>query len=459
MKRSEIKKCLYEKYILPTEAERDFFIGVEIEMPIVNLLGKAVDFKIAQSVFDSFIKEYGFNGEKWDDNGVCYSATNEQNGDNISFDCSYNNMELSLGRARCIQEIENRFCEYVSYLNRLFQKSEHILTGMGINPNHEINRKDYIPAERYRMLERYLLNSEKWDIPMYFHKYPDFGAFSSASQVQLDVRRENLTEVLKGFSLAEPIKSVLFNNSVLSPESDLLCARDGLWENSTHGINPHNVGMYDYDLESVDDLLEYICTTSVFCTERNGKYIHFKPMPITDYLETDEITGEYYDNGRYLPVVFKPQEEDIKYLRTYKFEDLTFRGTIEFRSVCCQPFKDAMTVAAFHAGLMNEPERLVDLLENDHVIYHHGYSAAELRKLMNRVKWPEYINRNDLQKLCFSVLDLAKDGLLHRGYGEEHYLNVLYERARTLCSPGRTMLEKQAAGVPMEAIIKEYAAF
>lgn len=459
MERNEIKKCLYEKYIRPTEAQRDFFIGIEIEMPIVNLLGEATNFKTAQTVFNSFVREYGFNEEKWDDNGVCYSAINEQNGDNISFDCSYNNMELSLGRAKHIQEIENRFYEYVSYLNSQLQKSKHILTGMGINPNHEINRKDYIPSERYRMLERYLLNSRKWNIPMYFHKYPDFGAFSSASQVQLDVRCENLTAVLKGFSLAEPIKSVLFNNSILSSESDLLCVRDELWENSTHGINPHNVGMYDCDLESVDDLLEYICTTSIFCTEREGKYIHFKPVPITDYLEADEITGEYYNNGSYLPVAFKPQKEDIKYLRTYKFEDLTFRGTIEFRSVCCQPFKDAMTVAAFHAGLMNEIERLVSLLENDHVIYHHGYSAAELRKLMNHARWPKYIDRNALRELCVSVLDLAKEGLLKRGYGEECYLNALYERTETLHSPGQLMLDKQKAGVPMETIIKEYATF
>lgn len=459
MERNEIKKCLYEKYIRPTEEKRDFFVGIEIEMPIVNLSGEATNFKTVQSVFDSFIKEYGFNEEKWDDNGVCYSATNEQNSDNISFDCSYNNMELSLGRTKRIQEIEERFYKYVSYLNKQFQKSGHIITGMGINPNHEINRKDYIPSERYRMLERYLLNSEKWNIPMYFHKYPDFGAFSSASQVQLDVRRENLTDVLKGFSLAEPIKSVLFNNSILSPKSNLLCARDGLWENSTHGINPHNVGMYDCELDSVDDLLEYICTTSLFCTERDGKYIHFKPIPITDYLEADEITGEYYNNGSYLPVTFRPGKEDIKYLRTYKFEDLTFRGTIEFRSVCCQPFKDAMTVAAFHAGLMNESKKLVKLLESDHVIYHHGYSATELRKLMNQAVWPDYINREELRNLCVSVLDLAKEGLQCRGYGEESYLDALYERARTLRSPGRAMIEKSKAGVPMETIIKEYAAF
>ncbi len=459
MDRDQVKKHLYEKYIFPTEQERSFYVGIEIEMPIVNLSGQAVDFNVAQAAARSFIRHYGFKEVKWDENGICYSATSEQNGDNLSFDCSYNNLELSLGRAVRIQELEQRFHEYVSFLNGELKKTGHILTGMGINPNHNVNRKDYILSERYRMLERYLLQSKSWDIPMYFHPYPDFGAFASASQVQLDVKRENLIATLKGFSLVEPIKAVLFDNSVLSVGSGVLCARDGLWENSTHGINPHNVGMYDCELQSVDDLLEYICTTSIFCVERDGHYIHFKPILITEYLKMNKVEGKYYSNGSYISVVFKPEPEDIRYLRTYKFEDLTFRGTIEFRSVCCQPFRDAMTVAAFHTGLMNEPQKLVTLLEADHTLYHHGYSAAELRKLMNCVEWPGYIEREALRDLCFSVLDLAKKGLILRDYGEEKYLDTLYDRARTLTSPGRKMLEKIKKGVPMETIVKEYASF
>ncbi|MFQ9792099.1 MAG: hypothetical protein ACLRX7_01780 [Acutalibacteraceae bacterium] len=41
----------------------------------------------------------------------------------------------------------------------------------------------------------------------------------------------------------------------------------------------------------------------------------------------------------------------MEYLRSYKFEDLTFRGTIEYRSACCQPVSECMCVAAFHVGL------------------------------------------------------------------------------------------------------------
>lgn len=149
-----------------------------------------------------------------------------------------------------------------------------------------------------------------------------YGLFASASQVQLDVDYEELIMAIRAFSRLEPVKALLFNNSVLLGEhEELACCRDMFWENSTHGINPHNIGMFDCEIESI---------------------------------------------------------EDLDYLRTFKFEDLTFCGTIEFRSVCCQPVADVMTVAAFHLGMKHQLKELDQLFREDHVLYHHGFSATEL---------------------------------------------------------------------------------
>lgn len=457
MERSEIKRLLAEKYLAPTEKPRRSYIGIEVEMPIVNLSGGAVDYAVSRAVMERFLSRFSFTPDKLDEDGCCYSATCPGNGDNISFDCSYNNLELSLGRAEELAPLEERFTAYVSFLNEEFERYHYLLTGMGINPGRNVNRRDYIPAERYRMLERYLLNYRIWNIPMHFHRYPDFGAFASASQVQLDVRREELIPTLQTFSLLEPVKAVLFSNSLLPEEPELLCARDMLWENSAHGINPHNIGMYDCPLETTEDLLEYICTTSIFCAEREGRYIHFRPVPITEYLERESITGEFYENGTYHPVTVCPRPEDLQYLRTYKFEDLTYRGTIEFRSVCNQPLSEALCVAAFHLGIKENLRATLRLLETDRVLYHHGYSAAELRRLMNRREWPSFVERETLRQLCLSVLELAREGLTRRKRSEEHYLAPLYDRAERLTSPGRAMAEALEHGVPMNRLVREYS--
>ena len=41
--KENIRNAIYEKYIAPTKKNRPDYIGVEIEMPVVNLEGKPVD--------------------------------------------------------------------------------------------------------------------------------------------------------------------------------------------------------------------------------------------------------------------------------------------------------------------------------------------------------------------------------------------------------------------------------
>ena len=214
--------------------------------------------------------------------------------------------------------------------------------------------------------------------------------------------------------------------------------------------------MFDCSLDSEEDLLSYIESTSIYCVERGEKYINFPPVNIMEYFEKPWVEGEYYENGVYKKIRVTPQIEDIQYLRTFKFEDLTFRGTIEFRSVCCQPIQDAMTVAAFHLGLKNELRALNELLEQDHVMYHHGYTAGELRKMFVQQEWPSFVNQDELYVLVGKVLELAKKGLESRGYGEERLLEPLFERMEKRTNPAKKMLELRNSGVDMQEIIRQY---
>ncbi|MBE5924835.1 MAG: glutamylcysteine synthetase [Lachnospiraceae bacterium] len=457
MNREQIKEVLYNRYIVPTENKKESSIGIEIEMPVVNLNGEATDFEVTQKVVEEFRKKNGFEPVGIDLNGYCYSATEKLTGDNISFDCSYNNLEISFGKEKTLTAIWDRFSSYISELNDELSKYGHILTGMGVNPGLKANSTEFLPVPRYRMLEGFLKRSKAWEYPMYFHPYPEFATYACASQVQLDVTREKLISTIKAFSLLEPIKSLIFANAWMEAEPDNLCVRDMFWENSTHGINPHNIGMFEHIPENVYELMEYISRTSIFCTERDGHYLHFKPIPIIEYFARDYVEGEYFENGIYHKYVFTPENEDIRFLRTYKFEDLTYRGTIEYRSGCCQPFADAMSVAAFHVGLSNKTQEIIDLIANDTVLHHRGYTASELRKLMNKRYLPEFVNRVRLERLCEKVLELAKKGLSERGYGEERFIEPLFERAACLESPALKMVEGLESGRQMSEYIREYA--
>ncbi|MCM1158146.1 MAG: hypothetical protein NC300_05695 [Bacteroidales bacterium] len=458
IERALIREKLYQKYIEPTRKKRQEYIGIEVEMPVVNLDKQAVDFEQIHKLTNRFMSRFQFEVMSRDDDGNINAVNHPGNGDILSYDCSYNNLELSLGREKTLQVLYQRFSEYYTYIQQELKKCHYTLTGMGVNPYRNYNQNIPIPNGRYRMLFHHLNSYPQYrNLPLYFHEYPDYGLFSSASQVQLDVDYEELPMMIRAFSRVEPIKALLFNNSILIGEhEELACCRDMFWENSTHGINPHNIGMFDCEIENVEDLLAYIESASMYCVERGEKYINFSPVPVMEYFEQDAITGEYYDNGAYHEISFSPEIEDLEYLRTFKFEDLTFRGTIEFRSVCCQPIAEVMTVSAFHLGLKEQLRELDKLLQTDHVLYHHGFSATELRRMFVRQELPAFVEKTELYELAGQIVGLAKKGLEKRGYGEEIYLSPLDKRIRQRMNPAQKMYRQIKEEKKIEDIIMEY---
>lgn len=453
-----IRSRLYNKFIEPTKQKKNF-IGVEIEIPIINLNKQAVDFDVVHKVTEKFRRQYSdFENEGIDYDGNVFSLKNNNNDDIFCYDCSYNNIEFAMGKEKDLFSIYDRFIDYYSFTKECFEEFNHTLTGMGINPYRKYNKNYPIPSERYLMLYHHLKSFKNYrDVPMYFHEYPEYGMFSSASQVQLDVYKDDLVKTINVFSKIEPIKALLFSNSVLIDENKhVTCFRDALWEYSTHGINPHNIGMYDVDFKNLEDLEAYLESLNIYCVMRDGSYINFPSMNLLEYFKKDRVCGEIYRNGKYEEIEIEPSINDIEYLRPFKFINLTFRGTVEFRSVCTQPIRDSMSVAAFHLGLKEKLDEFEELINNDYVIYHKGYTAGELRKLLIQDELPAFIDKNELCKLTQDIVDLANIGLEEREMGEEIFLKPLYERIKQHSNPGKDIITSMNNGMKIEKIIKEY---
>ena len=272
-----IRNRLYSEFIEPTNQKKNY-IGVEIEIPIINLNRQAVDFDVVHKVTEKFHKQYSdFEKEGIDYDGNVFSLKNNNNDDIFCYDCSYNNIEFAMGREKDLFSIYDRFRDYYAFTKECFEEFNHTLTGMGINPYRKYNKNYPIPSERYLMLYHHLKSFKNYrNVPMYFHDYPEYGMFSSASQVQLDVYKDDLIKTINVFSKIEPIKALLFSNSVLVDENKhVTCFRDALWEYSTHGVNPHNIGMYDVDFKNLEDLEVYLESLNIYCVMRDESYINF----------------------------------------------------------------------------------------------------------------------------------------------------------------------------------------
>ncbi len=201
----ELDRAIYDKYIAPTEKKRELSIGVEIEMPVVNLSGEPVEVKTVLAVSEAFRSFFGFDVQGRDDDGNVNSISDKASGDNLSFDCCYSNLELSMGIGKDLNEIHERFKKFYTFLQGEFAKYGYTLTGMGINPNYAVNYNNPVPNERYRMLYHYLHSYRKYqfELDRRFHEFPEFGTFTSASQVQLDVEKDCLIDTINTFGMLE----------------------------------------------------------------------------------------------------------------------------------------------------------------------------------------------------------------------------------------------------------------
>ena len=459
--RTPISDALNVRFFSPLRRRRTRRVGVELEFPVWNRApGTATDFTAVHAATDEFLSRFAFPNQVRDDEGAIYRATDPSTGDELSFDCSYNTLELSFGPDENLAEIQRRFVAYYSALQDAFGRHGHALTGMGINPHWRENRPDPIGNGRYRMLLHHLKSYSKYGGSPRFHDHPDFGLFSCAAQTQVDADEESVVPLINVFNRLEPFKAILFANSPFGARNETLCGRDSLWSRSLHGLNPHNCGMYGVTLRSLADIAGYLESTSIYCAERGGWYLNFTPVPLSDYLGKGTMRAEYWDPKarEHRSCLFSPEAGDVAWLRPFKFEDLTQRGTVEFRSVCEQPVRDAFAPAAFHAGLAENVSTLAALLAADTVLYGHGYGAAELRGLMVRRDWPSFIDRKALTAQLHRILDLAEDGLRKRGADEEVFLAPLRRRADTLVSPAREQMERLARGEALESIATDYGA-
>lgn len=454
------KEAIKKRFIEPLKRKSKPYVGVELELPIVNQRHAAVDYDAVQAAAEQFVQAFHFQNMSRDDKGRLWFAEDPSVGDSISFDCSYNTLEWSFGREMDIHVLEKRFRKYYAFMQETLQKRGHMLTGMGINPHYRINRREPVANGRYRMLYQYLQSSQHAPEGFPLHAYPFFGMFCAASQVQMDVNQDQIIDVIEVFNLLEPVKALLFANSVWPENPDILINRDWLWEYSMHGINQKNVGLWNEPVHTMEDLTEYLAGMNMFCTERDGKYVFIEPVPWKKYIQSDKVTGYYADDlsadGHVSRMTFRPREEDIRYLRSYKYVDLTYRGTIEFRSTCTQPVYETFTVAAFHAGLMQRLPELKQNLTEDCRLFRQGMTPKVLRLLFARNSIPASFDRSYLRDLLFRILDLAREGLYQRGFKEASYLNPLYQRAEQLSNPARALVSGMEQGRTIESFIQEY---
>ena len=422
------KELLKQRYYEPIKEQPKLFVGIELEYPVVNLSGNATDVSLTKQLLVYLLDNFDFQADKYDSDNNPIQLINKASGDMILFEVSYNTIEFAFAKAERISEVEERLDTYLSIIQHYLQNQNHELQGWGVNPNWAKNDNRPVKSPRYEMLMDFLELSKAKNDP-FFHDYPEYASFICGSQVQLDVSKTSYLRVLNAFNQIEGPKAVLLANSDFwGSDWDLALSRDVFWENSMHGVFKENAGVFPKVFKSEDDYFSYLSETAIFIAKRGDETYYFEPILAKDYLSTPSVKARSIHGE---VVTIEPSEEDFKTHRSYQFQDLTTRGTVEFRSVCTQPFSATFAPAAFHLGLLVNLETLESILKDTSLFEVFDYDYLRIRCLFSKKE----ISKDDFKlilPLTEALLTCAEDGLKNRGFGEEVYLAPLQERLAAL---------------------------
>ena len=414
---------LKHRYLKNIKKNAELYVGIELEYPVVNLEGDSTDVEVIKHLFRYLVSALDFTVEKVDDFGTPIQLVEPVSQDAILFEVSYTTIEFAFGKAETIQEVEERFSIYMVAIQKKLAESNHAIVGCGIHPNWDKNENCPVAYPRYQMLIDYLnlsCNATESDL----HHFPEYGAFICGSQVQLDVSKSNYLRVINAFTQIEAAKAYLFANSEFTGEDwDTKISRDIFWEESMHGIYPENVGVNARLFNDEDDFFDYLDHSAIFTVERDGQTYYFYPIQASEYLITPEIQA--FDlNGD--EVLIYPQEKDFETHRSYQYQDLTTRGTVEFRSVCTQPLDKTFAPAAFHLGLLVNLDKLEAYLETASFFKKFACDYKFLRRQFSKKRLTDE-EETAIIEFSKDLLLLAEEGLEMRNKQEMTYLQPLKE--------------------------------
>ena len=417
------KELLKQRYYEPIKEQPELFVGIELEYPVVNLSGNATDVSLTKQLLVYLLDNFDFQADKYDSDNNPIQLIDKASGDMILFEVSYNTIEFAFAKAERISEVEERLDTYLSIIQPYLQNHNHELQGWGVNPNWAKNDNRPVKSPRYEMLMDFLELSKAKNDP-FFHDYPEYASFICGSQVQLDLSKSNYLRVINAFTQIEAAKAYLFANSEFSgADWDTKISRDIFWEESMHGLYPENVGVNARLFNDEDDFFDYLDHSAIFTAERDGQTYYFYPIQARDYLATSEIQA-YALNGD--EILIYPQEKDFETHRSYQYQDLTTRGTVEFRSVCTQPLDRTFASAAFHLGLLVNLDKLEAYLETAPFFKKFRRNYKFLRRQFSKKNLTDE-EETAIIEISKDLLLLAEEGLEMRNKQEMTYLQPLKE--------------------------------
>lgn len=349
----KIEEQFEQKFL--SKLKRSDYVGVEIEMPLINTNSPfQVDSKIVQQLFMELLK-CNFVAANYDNEKNIISLKNINNGDTISVEYSFNTLEFSLNKERNIYNLMNKFNSYYEFINDFLKEYDYKLCDVGINPNYKYINRKCLNQDRYKVIEKLLINEENI-------LFSQFCSYCCSVQTHINLCKEDLVDTINLFTKIRKNKELLFSNSYME-ETRLRNSRMFLWQNSNFG--PVNIGENKV-FKTLEEIKEDYLNRNLFFVERNNKFFLLKnKCSLIDYYNR-KYNVAIDERGKEKRI--KVLERDFENFRSYKDVELTKYGTLEIRTDCTPKVENIFKLVAFNVGISLSAVEILEYIQKNNNI-------------------------------------------------------------------------------------------
>ncbi len=383
-------------------------VGREAEFPVVDAAGEAAD---VRRLWDALIRQ-GDYVEKYDSGagplGARLLVTLQGEDHTYALEVGLGTVEINTAPCRDLFAIERIMQDAVSRLVRAALTFGWRVLGYGIQPRSAPSLAIMSPKQRYQSLYRAMGAEWLWY------------TVTAADQVQVDVARGEMVEMLNFGNLMAPVLIALCANSpVYGGKLSPFCSgREG--EMALIHANEARHGMPAAPYASIEEYVLRNSRAQYLILQSDGEIVP-SSQHFVDYLA---------EHG--------PDFEAFVYHEHYIWNSARLRvayGTIEIRPACQQPWAEQMAAAALGLGLIEAEGAIMpyvlDVLGESYWermrVYHR---QAIARGLAAPEPAPGFLDE---------IVRRAEEGLRARGFGEESLLQPIWQRLQRQANPAQRM--------------------
>lgn len=389
----------YEEQFPPAVDVRT--IGREAEFPVVHADGTAADVEqLWPAVFDAARKVCDAQAITEERDGISTLTGVSTEHWIATSEAGRGTIEVSVGPGQRISDLELHLEQAMRTIARAAtSQGLHILC-YGIQPVTPASRALLTPRPRYLLLMDAL---EPADATCW--------AITAGDQTHVALARHELSTAVTTLHAASPFFVALTANSnVWSGRlHEQASGRQYLMDRCT--VEPYRHGVPPVHLDSVDKYVAHLAQFEMlFERAEDGQMQPGRRLALGKYIEE---AGSLSEPAR---VAFADQEH-------YVWPAARLRprwATVEHRPACQPPWAATWVPTALTLGLVQAAPELERWLREFFADDWENVVAQRNQAIDEGLQWA--INRREAVE---AVLDMARDGLKRRGFGEEHYLDPL----------------------------------